>query len=804
MAKIKHNHFMDTIDDVIGHAKAAGVVHLYAEGTHLSGRHVTIGGKTLYHFGTTGYLGLEQDARLKQAAIEAIQNYGTQFPLSKTYISHPLYAELEEALTHMYQHPIIVTKNSTLGHMAVIPCAVRDEDAIIIDHQVHWSVQQATQLLKLRGVPVEMIRHNHMGMLEDRIKKLKDRHKNIWYMADGVYSMFGDAAPIADLKALCQLYPQLHLYYDDVHGMSWKGPRGTGFIMDAYDDLPDNVLLFGTLSKTFGASGAVLVSPNKVLHRRIKNFGGPLTFSAQLEPSAVAAALASANIHLSSEIYDLQDDLMGKIKYFNHLLAATDLPLIVINETPVFYIGTGLPDTGYRFVKRLMDAGFFVNLGLYPAVPVKNTGVRITISRHNKKADIQALVAAMVYHYPKALAETGATSLQVLHLFKKSISKKGYTPEPTKLGLTLFYETTIDAIEKTDWNQNMAYNCFDWEGLRFLERVFKHGDDYLHRWQFHYYVVRDSEGVPVVMTFFTSAIMKDDMLAPEAVSRKVELLRKTSSRYLTSRVMGMGSLFTEGRHCYINREQNHWQDALTMLLESVENLTKSEQIGTTMLRDFPAQDADLKHFFYNKGFIKMDLPDSSKIADVVWADSDHYVASLSKRSRRHFKKDIAPYTSHFEIEFESCLSPQDLLRAYDLYKHVKDRNYGLNTFTYPLELFEHMNQDPLWEFIILHLKVDTTLKESPIVGVMFCYKNTVHQIYVPSLIGMDYAFLERHQVYRQLLYQTILRAISLRYQSIDFGITAAFEKRKVGATTTKIVAYVQADDNYTMEFIQGL
>src|SRR5690606_10068943 len=93
MAKIKHNHFMDTIDEVIGHAKDQGVVHLYAEGASLSGRHLSINGKTLYHFGTTGYLGLEQDPRLKQAAIDAIEHYGTQFPLSKTYISHPLYAE---------------------------------------------------------------------------------------------------------------------------------------------------------------------------------------------------------------------------------------------------------------------------------------------------------------------------------------------------------------------------------------------------------------------------------------------------------------------------------------------------------------------------------------------------------------------------------------------------------------------------------------------------------------------------------------------------------------------------------------
>ncbi len=803
MAKIKHNHFMDTIDEVIGHAKDQGVVHLYAEGASLSGRHLSINGKTLYHFGTTGYLGLEQDPRLKQAAIDAIEYFGTQFPLSKTYISHPLYAELEEALTSMYQNPIIITKNSTLGHMAVIPSVVRDEDAIILDHQVHWSVQQATQMLKLRGVPVEMIRHNHMGMLEDRIKKLRGKHKHIWYMADGVYSMYGDAAPIADLKKLCRLYPQLHLYYDDVHGMSWKGPHGTGFIMDAYQDLPEQVLLFGTLSKTFGASGAFLVCPNRDLHRRIKNFGGPLTFSAQLEPSAVAAAVASAKIHLSPEIYDMQKELMEKIVYFNQLLLKTDLPLIEDNNTPVFYIGTGMPDTGYRFVKRLMDEGFFVNLGLYPAVPVKNTGVRITISRHNKKADIQALVSAMMYHYPKALEETRTTREQVLMQFKKGVKKQVLSNKPVQ-DLYLTHETSIEAIDKELWNRYMGYNCFDWEGLRFLEDVFKAAKEEIHRWGFHYFVVKDSEENPIVMTFFTSAIMKDDMLATEAVSRKIEELRKAAPRYLTSKVMSMGSLFTEGSQCFVNCEHVQWKVAMETLLNAVEGLNRDAQIRTTMLRDFPAEDHVLKHFFHAKGFIKIDLPVSSKIPHIDWIDSASYVATLSKRSRQHFKKDIAAYTSKFEIAIQGDLSSKELVYAYELYKQVKDRNYGLNTFSYPFELFESMNRHPLWEFLVLRLVDGSYLQTKPMAGIMFCYKNEVRRVYVPSLIGMDYAFSNTYQTYRQLLYQTILRATALNYRSIDFGVTAAFEKRKVGAKNDKIVAYVQAEDNYTLELIHNM
>lgn len=78
----------------------------------------------------------------------------------------------KKKLEKIYNNLILITKNSTLGHIAVIPTAVEDNDAVILDHQVHWSVQNAAQLLKIRGIPVNLIRHNSLEMLEDRIKKI--------------------------------------------------------------------------------------------------------------------------------------------------------------------------------------------------------------------------------------------------------------------------------------------------------------------------------------------------------------------------------------------------------------------------------------------------------------------------------------------------------------------------------------------------------------------------------------------------------------------------------------------------------
>jgi 7-keto-8-aminopelargonate synthetase-like enzyme len=77
--------------------------------------------------------------------------------------------------------------------------------------------------VKSRGVHVEMIRHNRMDMLEDRIKALRQKYPRIWYMADGIYSMYGDASPVNDVYELMDKYPELYYYVDDAHGMSCYG-----------------------------------------------------------------------------------------------------------------------------------------------------------------------------------------------------------------------------------------------------------------------------------------------------------------------------------------------------------------------------------------------------------------------------------------------------------------------------------------------------------------------------------------------------------------------------------------------------
>lgn len=798
MAKIRHNQFIDTLTELSKNAKAEGVIQLYTEDESFSGRVITIKGKELLHFGTTGYLGLEQDIRIKKAAAEAIMKYGTQFPLSKTYLSHSLYKQLEEKLFEMYGCEVLVTKNSTLGHIGVLPSIIRDEDGIIMDHQVHWSVQNAVQSIKSRGVPVEMIRHNDMDMLESRIKMLSQNCEKIWYLADGVYSMFGDVAPINQIKELCLRYPQLYLYYDDVHGMSWKGKHGTGFVIDQYGRLPENVVVFTTMSKSFGASGSTMVTTNRELLERVKSFGGPLTFSAQLEPASVAAAIASCDIHLSPEIVRMQQSLMQRIDHCNQLLLNTDLPLVEVNDCPVFYVGTGVPAVGYNFTKKLYHEGIYANMGLFPAVPVKRTGIRFTISLHNRLSDIDQLIAAMEYHYPASLKEEGYTNNQVRKIFKLPALEVDSAQPKAIEGIRTETYDSIDQIAPEDWNPLMTgRNCFDHEGLQILENVFSKSTSLETNWDFRYLIIRDQSGKIILATFFTRALWKDDMLAPESVSRHLESLRESAPYLHTSNVLTMGSLFTEGEHLYWDETSALANHAIEALFQHIEELDAALKPDVIALRDFENHEKSFKSKFDSKGYVRISLPDTNYFDVDKLRNVGEFVDVLTSRSRKHFKKDIQPFIGRLELEVRSSLSTEEIDRAYTLYQNVWKNNLAMNTFSYQRELFTAMAEENNWEFILLRCP-----KRRLIVGVMFAYTNGT--TYCPSLVGIDYGYTIEFSVYRQLLYQAIKRGSKPGLKRIDFGFSANFEKHKLGAESLRRYAYLQAKDNYSLEMLETL
>jgi len=402
-----------------------------------------------------------------------------------------------------------------------------------------------------------------------------------------------------------------------------------------------------------------LLCKNEKLRNKIKNFGGPLTFSAQLEPASVGAAIASAKIHLSPEITIRQQELADKIAYFNQLLAVENLPIISINDSPVFFLGIGTPISAYNFVHRLFKEGFFLNLGIYPAVPIKNTGIRITLSSHNQKQDIKELAEAIKYHYPKALEETNNSVSKVRKAFGLSYEDSLPVNRLSNDGLIIEEKSTISDISKSDWDSLMGKNnIFDWDGLVYLEKAFKNNPDQYNNWDFFYYTIKDKNG---------------------------------KTLHLTSKVVSLGCLFTEGKHCYINREAESTEKAIKLLLESLEEKYNNLKADMLVLRDFEEKNSWDK-VIQEQGYFKINMPESCVFKAEKWLEYDDFSKVLSPRSRKHFNKEIIPFEKHYKLEIKDRLSDKETEIAYQLYVNVKNNNYAINTFQYTKSVFENMKE----------------------------------------------------------------------------------------------------------------
>ncbi|RMH43280.1 MAG: aminotransferase class I/II-fold pyridoxal phosphate-dependent enzyme [Gammaproteobacteria bacterium] len=395
-----------------------GICYSILEDDELKGNEITINGKVVKNFGSCSYLGLELDDRLKEGAIEATRKYGPAFSSSRIFLSSPLYRELQELLEAIFDLPLVVAPTTTLGHIAAIPSLVDAADAIIMDHQVHASVQNAVRIAKTQGVHVEMIRHSSMENLEWRLSKLTKQFRNVWYCADGVYSMFGDTIPMQAMIEFLNTYENFYLYVDDAHGVSWHGEKGKGIVLS---QLPrhEKMVVVGSMHKSFGSYGGILIFPDEELRNFVNNTGSTMFFSGPIPNPSLGAAVASAKIHLGPEHPILQQQLIERIRYTNDLAAQLGLPMIVYEETPIFFVAVSKPQVGYRVVQKMQDRGFFVNIASYPSVPLKNAGLRFTITNLHSFEDIQQMLLNLKKSLDEALDEERFSYEEIWHAFSK-------------------------------------------------------------------------------------------------------------------------------------------------------------------------------------------------------------------------------------------------------------------------------------------------------------------------------------------------------------------------------------------------
>ena len=389
------------IDIAFTYAIKKGVMRLNAEDATIDGRILTVHGHKTVNFGSCSYTGLETDPRLKAGIIEAAEKYGSQFAASRAYVSAPAYKEFQMLIEKMFNAPVVLAQTTSLGHLGVLPVLIQKGDIVLYDMRVHASVQAVFPTLAAAGVECVPIKHNRMDMLEARINKAIGKYRKIWFLCDGIYSMHGDFVPLDDLRRLVEKYPELHLYIDDAHAVSWMGKHGSGYVLGTEAGLRTRTVVAVSLSKSFSASGAAIIFPgDPELCRLVGTCGSTMIFSGPIHPPMLGACIASARIHLSDEIYQIQKELQDRIRLFNSLCEENGLTPASLDLTPIRFLEVGSEEKVFEITDQLMKKGFYVNIAIYPAVFSRAAGLRITITRHQTLDDIRNLVGLLAKLLP--------------------------------------------------------------------------------------------------------------------------------------------------------------------------------------------------------------------------------------------------------------------------------------------------------------------------------------------------------------------------------------------------------------------
>ena len=271
-----------------------------------------------------------------------------------------------------------------------------DDSLVLIDTQAHASLILATQVLSSNGAEIRFLPHNDMDAVERAIAETS-QDRSVWYLADSVYSMFGDIAPLGRIANLLELHRNLRVYLDDAHGFSWAGPHGGGTVLD-HMPFHERLIVALSLSKSFGAGGGAIAFPNADIGERVRLLGGPLTFGGPLQTPELGAGVASVAIHLSDEHAEMSARLRSRIDHVRTTAASLGLPVVDQSSTPIWFVKIGDVAHTTEITRRMISDGFYVNPSTFPAVPMGAAGIRFTHTLLHTETHVEQMLTRLALH----------------------------------------------------------------------------------------------------------------------------------------------------------------------------------------------------------------------------------------------------------------------------------------------------------------------------------------------------------------------------------------------------------------------
>ena len=348
------------------------------------GNKVAVDGKEMIMVGSNNYLGLLDHPKVKQAAKDAIDQYGVATCGSR-FLNGTLdiHVELERRLAEFMQREAALTFSTGFQtNQGIIATLVTKGDVVITDRMDHASIIDAC---RLSYGEVHWFKHNDMLDLERVLSGLNpDAGKLI--VVDGVFSMEGDLTDLPGVVELAKKYG-CKLLVDDAHSVGVMGKNGRGTA--EHYGLEDEVdLVMGTFSKSFASLGGFVVGPRKVISY-IKHHARSLIFSASITPASVATALATLGVienepERRERLWAITEKMRTGFQAMGYSTGPT--------QSPVIPVETGDDEKTFMLWKVLREQGIFTNPVIYPAVPHGQALIRTSYSATHSDEELNTVL----------------------------------------------------------------------------------------------------------------------------------------------------------------------------------------------------------------------------------------------------------------------------------------------------------------------------------------------------------------------------------------------------------------------------
>ncbi|NRA59576.1 MAG: aminotransferase class I/II-fold pyridoxal phosphate-dependent enzyme [Psychrobium sp.] len=327
------------------------------------------------------YLGLDVHPKIVQGAISAMEKHGTLLISTSRLRIHLSYIEeVESVLSDLVQAKSITTLSCGSASSGILPVLASGhltggiQPLMIFDKNCHFSMNHIKPVC---GDETQVLTcaHNDVDFIESQCQK----GGPVVYVADGAYSM-GGHTPIKELLELQEKYG-LYLYFDDSHSFSVIGETGAGFVRSHMDEVSERTIIVASLGKAFGATGGIVMMNEKTNLKLIERFGGPMGWSQSINVAAMGAIMASAEIHKSPELGQLQNKLRQNIKLFDNTINTVnaDTPL------PIRVVPIPSPEHAIECSKFIFDHGFYSSAVFFPIIARGTAGLRVM-----PRADLEA------------------------------------------------------------------------------------------------------------------------------------------------------------------------------------------------------------------------------------------------------------------------------------------------------------------------------------------------------------------------------------------------------------------------------